>query len=141
MLKKFTSDLWRNVTKLVCLTVGIAIMLIVLSGLVGYTSDEINRRSKEIAIRKINGTSVGSILKLLCLDITRIAIPTLAAGGITAYVAGSIWLSYFSEQITLEPISLASGLVLLLLIIIGVVAWNSLAAARSNPINYLKNAS
>ena len=82
MLKKFTSDLWHNVTKLIYLTVGF-----------------------------------------------------------TAYMAGSIWLSYFSEQVTLESISLASGLVLLLLIIICVVAWNSLSAARSNPINYLKNAS
>ena len=124
-----------------CLVVGIAIMLIALSGLVGYTSDEINRRSKEIAIRKINGTSVGGILKMLCLDILKIAVPTLAAGGVTAYVAGKVWLSYFSEQAPLEPLILASGLVILLLIIICVVAWNSLAAARSNPINYLKNAS
>lgn len=34
---------------------GLIILLIALVGLIGYTNDEINRRSSEIAIRKING--------------------------------------------------------------------------------------
>ncbi|MBP3589827.1 MAG: ABC transporter permease, partial [Muribaculaceae bacterium] len=34
---------------------GIAILLITIIGLIGYTADEVQRRAKEIAIRKVNG--------------------------------------------------------------------------------------
>ena len=37
---------------------GIAILLIAMIGLIGYTTDEVQRRAKEIAIRKVNGTTV-----------------------------------------------------------------------------------
>lgn len=33
-------------------------------GLIGYINDEIQRRSKEIAIRKVNGAEASSILRL-----------------------------------------------------------------------------
>ena len=36
--------------------VGITIILLALIGLIGYVGDEVNRRAKEIAIRKVNGT-------------------------------------------------------------------------------------
>lgn len=42
----------------------IAILAIILMGLIGYTNDEVCRRSKEIAIRKINGA--GSVLFCFC---------------------------------------------------------------------------
>lgn len=34
---------------------GIVTLIIALIGLLGYTSDETNRRGREIAIRKVNG--------------------------------------------------------------------------------------
>lgn len=42
---------FRNI---VCAT-SICILFIVLMGLIGYVSDETQRRSKEIAVRKVNG--------------------------------------------------------------------------------------
>ena len=53
----------------------IAILAITLMGLVGYINDEIRRRSKEIAIRKINGAEVKGILLMLSTDVIRIAVP------------------------------------------------------------------
>lgn len=40
----------------------ITILFITLMGLIGYINDEVRRRSKEIAIRKINGAEARSIL-------------------------------------------------------------------------------
>ena len=45
---------FRDVTLLVSLT----ILFIILMGLIGYVNDEIRLRSKEIAIRKVNGADV-----------------------------------------------------------------------------------
>ena len=47
------------------------IILIVLMGLIGYVSDETQRRSKEIAIRKVNGAEAGNILGMLSIDILK----------------------------------------------------------------------
>ena len=49
---------FRDVTLLVSLT----ILFIILMGLIGYVNDEIRLRSKEIAIRKVNGAEAESIL-------------------------------------------------------------------------------
>ncbi len=51
---------------------GLITVIISLIGLIGYTNDEINRRRKEIAIRKINGASVRTILRIFLGDILRI---------------------------------------------------------------------
>lgn len=53
---------------------GIVTLLIALIGLLGYTNDEINRRSAEIAIRKINGATIQNIQRLFLKDILRIAL-------------------------------------------------------------------
>ena len=45
------------------------ILLIVIMGLIGYVNDETQRRSKEIAIRKVNGAEASHILGLLTRDI------------------------------------------------------------------------
>lgn len=48
-----------------------------LMGLIGYTADEVRRRSKEIAIRKVNGAEASSILELLSKDILVVALPAV----------------------------------------------------------------
>lgn len=117
---------------------GIAILLITIVGLIGYTADEVKRRSKEIAIRKVNGTSVGKIQRIFCTDILKVAVPSLLAGGIGAVVIGREWLSQFTEQVSLSPWSMAGCLVALLALIVVVVSVNALKVARSNPVEYLR---
>lgn len=117
---------------------GIAILLIAIIGLIGYTTDEVQRRAKEIAIRKVNGTTVGSILRLLCTDIMKVAAPSLLAGGIVAVIIGRDWLSQFTDQVSLSPLNMALCLLLILAVILAVVSLNSLKIARSNPVEYLR---
>lgn len=117
---------------------GIAILIITLIGLVGYTSDEVQRRAKEIAIRKVNGTSVGSILRLLCLDTMKIAVPSLLFGGAATIIIGRRWLAQFTDQVPLSPFTMSICLLALLLLVIAVIIVNSLKVARSNPVVYLR---
>ena len=46
-------------------------------GLIGYVNDETQRRSKEIAIRKVNGAEASTILRLLSRDILYVAVPSV----------------------------------------------------------------
>lgn len=117
---------------------GIAILLIAIIGLIGYTADEVQRRAKEIAIRKVNGTTVGKILRIFCVDILKVAVPSLLAGGIVAILIGRDWLSQFTDQVSLSPLSMALCLLVILVVIIAVVCLNALRVARSNPVIYLR---
>lgn len=120
-------------------TVGIATLIITLIGLMGYTSDEVIRRSREIAIRRITGTSVFGIIKLFCLDIFVVAIPSLIAGGATAMILGQNILSLYTERVSLSPPSMGLCLLLILVIIGAVVALNTLNVARDNLSNHLRS--
>lgn len=121
------------------MVVGIAIILIALIGLIGYVADEVNRRAKEIAIRKVNGTSAGKIVRLFCFDVLKVALPSLVVGGVVAMVVGQRWLSQFTDRVSLSPMSMIGCLVALLILIMGVVVVNTLRVARSNPIDHLRS--
>ena len=121
------------------MVVGIAIILIALIGLIGYVADEVNRRAKEIAIRKVNGTDAWKIVRLFCLDVLKVAVPSLIAGGVLAMVVGQRWLSQFTDRVSLSPLSMMACLAVLLILIMCVVAVNTLRVARSNPIDHLRS--
>ena len=113
---------FRDVTLLVSLT----ILFIILMGLIGYVNDEIRLRSKEIAIRKVNGAETESILLLLSRDVLWLAIPSVAIGIGGACRAGKLWASQFSDVVPF-PIGgyILVGCLLLLFIVATVVlkAW------------------
>ncbi|MDE6267222.1 MAG: ABC transporter permease [Muribaculaceae bacterium] len=117
----------------------LAILIITLIGLIGYTGDEIQRRAKEIAIRKVTGTSAMGITGLFVRDILYVAIPALGVGMAVAVIAGRHWLSQFSEQVTLSPLSMGAGIIALLIIIVTVTVINTLGVASSNPVEHLRN--
>ena len=121
------------------MVVGIAIILIALIGLIGYVADEVNRRAKEIAIRKVNGTDAWKIVRLFCLDVLKVALPSLIAGGVLAVMVGQRWLSQFTDRVPLSPLSMTACLAGLLILIMGVVVVNTLRVARSNPIDHLRS--
>lgn len=64
----------------------VAILVIVLMGLLGFVNDEVQRRSKEIAIRKVNGAKSWDIVNLLNQNIFWIALPSIFIGIVLAYV-------------------------------------------------------
>ncbi len=58
----------------------IIILLITFVGLLGYTLSEVNRRRKDLAIRKIHGATVNHVLRLFLWDLERMAIPAVLFG-------------------------------------------------------------
>lgn len=120
------------------LVIGLTILVIALIGLVGYTADEVVLRSKEVAVRKVSGYTARQIMKLFIRDILRIALPATIAGGLVAIPIGRKWISQFSDQTSLSPGFNLLCIVLLIVIIICVVASNTLSIARDNPVKHLK---
>lgn len=134
-------DSYQDVDSLrkVVMAAGVVTFLIALIGLVGYTIDEVNRRRKEIAIRKVNGAKVMDILSIFVRSILWIAVPSLAMGCIAAVVLSNQWLTAFSEKITLSPLVFLTSFIVLLVLVVAVVVINSYKIANGNPVKYLKD--
>ena len=118
---------------------GIVTMIIALFGLVGYTSDEVNRRRKEIAVRKVNGAKVSDILRIFLKDIVKIAFPCIVVGDIVAWIIARQWLMSFSVKTSLSPLLFIYVTIFLLLIIGAAVLINCYKVANGNPVKYLKD--
>ena len=114
-------------------------IIIALFGLIGYVRDESQRRSKEMAVRKINGATVKEIMGIYVVEIMKLAIPAIILGNIGAYFAASAWLRNFSEKIALSPWFFILADVMIILLVSGCVILNSLKISRSNPVESLKN--
>jgi putative ABC transport system permease protein len=115
-------------------------ILIACLGLFGSATFTVERRTKEIGLRKVMGAKVKNIVTLLLWQFSK---PVLIANIIAwpvAIFAMQYWLERFQYQINpllMIPICLVSGLIAL------VIAWftvagNTIRVARSKPIKALR---
>jgi len=114
-------------------------LLIALLGLIGFIKDESLRRSKEMAVRKINGATTRDILGAFSIDIMKLSITAALIACIAAYFVAHKWLEQFAEKVSLNPLYFIGGAALVLMIVLGVVVLNCLRIARANPVESLKN--
>ncbi len=114
-------------------------LLIALLGLIGFIKDESLRRSKEMAVRKINGATTRDILGVFSMDIMKLSIAAALIACIGAFFVASRWLEQFAEKVSLNPLYFIGGALLVLAIVLGVVVLNCLRIARANPVESLKN--
>jgi len=112
----------------------VSILLIALVGLFGYINDEIRRRSKEIAVRKVNGAQEVDILSLFSYNICWIALSSVGFGVVISYFVGQKWLEQFADQIHISiPLYVLLILVINLLIHLAVFL-KARSIARENPV-------
>lgn len=114
-------------------------LLIALLGLIGFIKDESLRRSKEMAVRKINGATTQDILSIFAKDIMKLSAVMAVIACAAAFFVAHKWLEQFAEKISLNPLYFIGGAALTLLIVLSVVVLNCLKIARANPVDSLKN--
>ena len=114
-------------------------LLIALLGLIGFIRDESLRRSKEMAVRKINGATTRDILGVFAVDILKLSGIMAVIACIAAFFVARKWLEQFAEKVSLNPLYFIGGALLVLFIVLGVVVLNCLKIARANPVESLKN--
>lgn len=85
----------RNIITIYCIALAVCIIITVI-GLVGFIGDDIYRRSKEIAVRKINGASSRQIIELLCRDLMMTSVPASLIGTVVAWLSLREWLMQYS---------------------------------------------
>lgn len=114
-------------------------ILIALFGLIGYVRDESERRSKEMAIRKINGASTMDILVLFVGDIMKPAVIAAVLADTGAFFTAKVWLENFTQKISLSPLIFIVADIVVLAIVTITVTFNCIHISRCNPVESLKN--
>ncbi|MDE6181327.1 MAG: ABC transporter permease, partial [Phocaeicola sp.] len=128
-VRRFRNSVWIT---------SLFILFIVIMGLIGYVNDETQRRSKEIAIRKVNGAEVSTILRLLSRDILYVVIPSALIGTVASYFTAGAWLDQFPEAIDMNPLYFAAmclGVIVLVVVCVIIKAWR---IANENPVKSIK---
>ena len=114
-------------------------LMIALLGLIGFIRDESLRRSKEMAIRKINGATTREILGTFAWEIMKLSLIMAAVACAATVFVAQKWLEQFAEKVALNPFYFVCGTVGVLAIILVVVILNCLKIAWENPVVSLKN--
>ncbi|MEQ8575583.1 ABC transporter permease [Fulvivirga sp.] len=116
---------------------GVAIVIACL-GLFGIVSYNVEKRKKEIGIRKVLGASIYSIVKLMS---TRFA-SLILIGFIISVPVGlyylNDWLSGFAYHIEISPMVFVITIIAVLAVAMITVSAKTIQAGLANPVNVLK---
>ncbi len=116
------------------LTLSIACM-----GLFALVMFTIERRTKEIGIRKVLGASVGSIIGLLSTDFLKLVAVAIVIATPLAYWAVGKWLQDFAYRVELSWWVFALAGIVAVAIASATVAGQAWRAARANPVDALRS--
>ena len=121
---------------LVFSTVSLIIACLGLFALVSYT---VERRSKEIGIRKVLGASVTNILSMVSTEfLSLIALSCLVAIPVGYYLMNE-WLTRFAYHVSFNVVILVAAGVLVLTIAWSTIAFRTFKAASTNPVDSLRS--
>ena len=107
-------------------------------GLIGLTTYFLNRKKKEISIRKVFG---GSSLQIIYWVYSGYAVIILVASllaGLLAYYLMNQWLSEFSYQIELSIMYFIVPTLLMTSVLLLTTGFQTLQASSVNPVAYLR---
>lgn len=125
---------WKSILVVASL-IAIAISCL---GLFGLAYMAIQRRTKEIGVRKVLGAPVPTIVYILSRGFTSLIIISILIASPLAYFGGEQWLSKFPYRIEMGwDMFLIAGVATLLVAIL-TVSFHSIKTAISNPVKALR---
>lgn len=116
------------------LAIGIGAM-----GLFGLAAFSVQKRRKEISIRKVIGASTGSILGLLSKDFLMLILLAGALGIPVSWYLIDQWLSGFAYRVPIGYAGFVVSLVIILLIAMLTISFQVFKAATGNPAESLRS--
>ncbi|WP_282160279.1 ABC transporter permease [Ulvibacterium marinum] len=117
-----------------------ALLAIIISclGLFGLSSYTAEQRRKEIGVRKVLGSSVSGIVKLLSMDFMGLVLIALLISGPFAWWLMEKWLEGFAYRIEINGwVFLIAGCIAICIALL-TVSFQAIKAAKANPVKSLR---
>lgn len=118
---------------------GLLAILIAILGVFGLLIHALALRSKEIAIRKVLGASLSHLSYLLGKDFIKLLLLAILLASPIAWLLLNNWLEDFAYRINIQWWMFAIASTLIVLTIILTLSVNILKAARTNPVDSLRD--
>jgi putative ABC transport system permease protein len=113
--------------------------LITIMGILGYVNLEIRRRTKEIAIRKIHGSTVLEVIWKISRGLLFMALIAATVAIPLAYILGSRWQQEFALKTSLNWYLFVGAVFIVMLTIAICAALQTWRTARANPARAVKS--
>jgi putative ABC transport system permease protein len=134
--KKFVTE--ELISRITNIFAGLAIFICCI-GLAGLASFTIEKRFREIGVRKVMGATVQQLLMLISTEFLKlVAIAFLIAVPLTWYLMNN-WLQKYAYHITISIWLFAAVGALILFLTLIVVSLNTMRAATANPVKSLRS--
>ncbi len=119
----------------------LAIIAIVISfmGLISLVAYALKRRSKELAIRRVIGADLRALTMLIGKEYFWILGISAMIGIPISYWQISKWLENFAYHIDISPVVYLASILLVYLLLLLTIYWQTFKATTDNPINALRD--
>jgi len=128
----------ENTVTLLKWATGLSILISCL-GLLGLAIFTTSQRTKEIGVRKVLGATVTQIVSLLSREIVWLVLLAFVIVVPIGWLALNKWMETFADRTTISWWIFAGGGVLMLATSILTSAFQTIKAARANPVNSLRS--
>ena len=141
---EFMEDTFRNFTKadaIMMRIIGIVsgvCLIISIFGIYSLTLYSMQRRKREVAIRKVMGASVGDIIRMFFKEYVWLVLIASAIAIPPAYYIMDKWLQDYANRISISWWMIAGIVIIVGLIVIVTVLRQISKAANSNPAEVVK---
>ncbi len=113
-------------------------ILIACLGLLGLSAFMVQRRIREIGVRKVLGATVGQVVVLLYREFTLYVLIAWVVGVPLIYYLAYVWLRDFAYRIEPNPWTFIFAGVVVMLITWFTVGFQTVKAAETNPVEVLR---
>ncbi|MEP7253895.1 MAG: ABC transporter permease [Ginsengibacter sp.] len=119
-------------------TATVLALIIVLLGVLGLISLSVQKRTKEIGIRKVLGSSVPGIMSLFLKEFLMVILISAIVACPVAYIIMNSWLQAYAYRIKVTAEPFLISVVVLGIITALLISLQTIKAALSNPIKSLR---
>lgn len=107
-------------------------------GLFGVAAVTVERRRKEIGIRKTMGASTGHLVYTISMEFVRLSLFALILGGVAGFFLMNSWLRNFAYHTSIGWLPIVIVAVVTVTAALLAVFYESLTAATANPVESLR---
>lgn len=120
-------------------TATILAIIISLLGVIGLIALSIQKRIKEIGVRKVLGASSLNIITLFIKEFAGVFAVACAVACPIAYFLMDKWLNNYANRVTISLLSMLWAIIVLMTLTVVLIGLQTIKAALMNPVSSLKS--
>lgn len=134
-------NMYADVQRIGGIFTGFAVLAIIIAclGLFALSAFMAEQRNKEIGIRKVLGASISGITTMLSKDFVKLVLIAFVVASPIAWWAMNKWLQDFAYRIEITGWMFGIAAIIVLLIALLTISFQSIKAAITNPVNSLRS--